>query len=77
MYEEDGPAFERFRARYRAFTVDEYQSIYGFTGATPKYLLGVPHSVRDSLLVEGQRPQLAGVGDEVDFDDAAARDRER
>jgi len=67
MYETDARALERFRARYHAFTVDEYQdvnllqqtllerwcgdrddvcvvgddyqSIYGFTGATPEYLL--------------------------------------
>jgi DNA helicase-2/ATP-dependent DNA helicase PcrA len=68
MYDSDADALARFRARYRAFTVDEYQdvnllqqtllerwlgerddlcvvgddyqSIYGFTGATPDYLLG-------------------------------------
>jgi DNA helicase-2/ATP-dependent DNA helicase PcrA len=67
MYERDEDAAERFRSRYRALTVDEYQdvnllqesllrlwlggrddicvvgddyqSIYGFTGASPKYLL--------------------------------------
>ncbi|MBD0330338.1 MAG: ATP-dependent DNA helicase UvrD2 [Thermoleophilia bacterium] len=67
MYDADAGTRERFRDRYRAFTVDEYQdvnllqqtllerwlgerddvcvvgddyqSIYGFTGATPDYLL--------------------------------------
>jgi DNA helicase II / ATP-dependent DNA helicase PcrA len=67
LYEESEAACERFRDRYHAFTVDEYQdvnllqetllrlwlgeredlcavgddyqSIYGFTGATPEYLL--------------------------------------
>ena len=67
MYDEDATARARFRERYRAFTVDEYQdvnllqqtllerwlgerdelcavgddyqSIYAFTGATPRYLL--------------------------------------
>ena len=67
LLEEDASARERFRARFEAFTVDEYQdvnqlqqtllelwlgerddlcvvgddyqSIYGFTGATPAYLL--------------------------------------
>jgi DNA helicase-2/ATP-dependent DNA helicase PcrA len=67
LLEEDASACERFQARFKAFTVDEYQdvnhlqqtllelwlgdrddlcvvgddyqSIYGFTGATPAYLL--------------------------------------
>jgi DNA helicase-2/ATP-dependent DNA helicase PcrA len=70
MYESDDVALDRLRAKYAAFTVDEYQdvnllqeallrlwvgerddlcvvgddyqSIYGFTGATPKYLLDMP-----------------------------------
>jgi DNA helicase-2/ATP-dependent DNA helicase PcrA len=70
MYDEDDRALERFRTRYLAFTVDEYQdvnllqqtllerwlgerddlcvvgddyqSIYGFTGASPEYLLAMP-----------------------------------
>jgi DNA helicase II / ATP-dependent DNA helicase PcrA len=70
MYEHDEAALSRFRAKYAAITVDEYQdvnllqetllqlwigdredlcavgddyqSIYGFTGATPTYLLGMP-----------------------------------
>lgn len=69
LLEENGSARERFQARFRAFTVDEYQdvnllqqtllelwlgerddlcvvgddyqSIYGFTGATPAYLLAL------------------------------------
>jgi len=71
LYDDDPAALGAFRARYRAFTVDEYQdvnllqqalldrwlgdrddlcvvgddyqSIYSFTGATPEYLLGMPH----------------------------------
>jgi DNA helicase-2/ATP-dependent DNA helicase PcrA len=70
MYDDDERARGRFRSRYLAFTVDEYQdvnvlqqtllerwlgdrdelcavgddyqSIYGFTGATPSYLLALP-----------------------------------
>jgi DNA helicase-2/ATP-dependent DNA helicase PcrA len=70
LLEEDGSARERFHARFRAFTVDEYQdvnllqqtllelwlgirddlcvvgddyqSIYAFTGATPRHLLDLP-----------------------------------
>jgi DNA helicase II / ATP-dependent DNA helicase PcrA len=70
MYEIDEVAVNRFRAKYAALTVDEYQdvnllqetllrqwiggrndlcvvgddyqSIYGFTGATPAYLLDMP-----------------------------------
>jgi DNA helicase II / ATP-dependent DNA helicase PcrA len=70
LFDEDEPARERFRSRYLAFTVDEYQdvnllqqelldrwlgardelcavgddfqAIYGFTGATPRYLLALP-----------------------------------
>jgi DNA helicase-2/ATP-dependent DNA helicase PcrA len=70
MYEDDASARERFAARYRAFTVDEYQdvnvlqetlldrwldgrddvcavgddyqAIYGFTGASPAHLLSLP-----------------------------------
>jgi DNA helicase-2/ATP-dependent DNA helicase PcrA len=70
MFQEEEYVRERFAARYRAFTVDEYQdvnqlqetlmrewlggrddlcvvgddyqSIYGFTGATPQYLLDMP-----------------------------------
>jgi ATP-dependent DNA helicase UvrD/PcrA len=70
IFDDDGQARDRFRERYRAFTVDEfqdvnllqhsllerwlgdrdelcavgddYQSIYGFTGASPEYLLALP-----------------------------------
>ena len=70
MFDEDGHARERFRDRFRAVTVDEFQdvnllqwtllerwlgerdelcvvgddhqAIYGFTGATPGYLLDLP-----------------------------------
>jgi DNA helicase-2/ATP-dependent DNA helicase PcrA len=70
MFEEDGDALDRFKARYKAFTVDEYQdvnllqqslldrwldgrdelcvvgddyqSIYAFTGASPRFLLDMP-----------------------------------
>jgi DNA helicase-2/ATP-dependent DNA helicase PcrA len=70
MFDDDEQARDRFRERYRAFTVDEfqdvnllqhslldqwmgdrdelcavgddYQSIYGFTGASPEYLLALP-----------------------------------
>jgi DNA helicase II / ATP-dependent DNA helicase PcrA len=70
LLEDDAHARGRFHARFRAFTVDEYQdvnllqqtlldlwlgdrddlcvvgddyqSIYGFTGATPRYLLAMP-----------------------------------
>jgi DNA helicase II / ATP-dependent DNA helicase PcrA len=70
MYEQDEAALRRFRDKYAALTVDEYQdvnllqetllrhwvgdrddlcvvgddyqSIYGFTGATPTYLLDMP-----------------------------------
>jgi DNA helicase II / ATP-dependent DNA helicase PcrA len=70
MFENDPFAREQFAAKYRAFTVDEYQdvnlleetllrewvgerddlcvvgddyqSIYGFTGASPRYLLEMP-----------------------------------
>ena len=70
LYETDAGAVADFRARYRAFTVDEYQdvnllqqsllerwlgdrddlcvvgddyqSIYGFTGASPEHLLALP-----------------------------------
>jgi DNA helicase II / ATP-dependent DNA helicase PcrA len=70
MFQRDELAREEFAARYKAFTIDEYQdvnllqetllrtwlgerdqlcvvgddyqSIYGFTGAAPHYLLGMP-----------------------------------
>jgi DNA helicase-2/ATP-dependent DNA helicase PcrA len=74
LYEDDDGAAATFRARYRAFTVDEYQdvndlqqrllelwvgerddlcavgddyqSIYGFTGAGPEHLLALAGSAR-------------------------------
>ena len=81
LYDHDDRATERFRARYAAFTVDEfqdvnllqqalldrwlgdrddvcvvgddYQSIYGFTGATPAHLLAMsdrfPHTLSVTL----------------------------
>jgi DNA helicase-2/ATP-dependent DNA helicase PcrA len=79
LFEEVPAALAEMRARYRAFTVDEYQdvnllqqtlldrwlgdseelcavgddyqSIYGFTGATPQYLLGLPRRFPDALVV--------------------------
>ncbi len=79
MYEQDAGAVERFRGKYAAFTVDEYQdvnllqetllrlwiggrrdvcvvgddyqSIYGFTGATPEYLLDMPRRFTDAHVV--------------------------
>lgn len=83
MFTRDARARERFRERYRAFTVDEfqdvnllqqtlldlwlgdrddlcvvgddYQSIYGFTGATPKYLLAVPQRFEHATTVTLER----------------------
>ena len=95
LYETDEAARAEFRARYRAFTVDEYQdvnllqqtllerwlgdrddlcvvgddyqSIYGFTGASPEHLLGA-------------RSGPAGAGrparGELPLDAAGARARE-
>jgi DNA helicase-2/ATP-dependent DNA helicase PcrA len=79
MFRSDEYARERFMARYRSFTVDEYQdvnllqetllrewlgerddlcvvgddyqSIYGFTGATPQYLLDMPVRFRGAAVV--------------------------
>jgi len=79
MFEADPGALEALRARYLAFTVDEYQdvnllqqtlldlwlgersdlcavgddyqSIYGFTGATPEYLLAMPRRFPDAAVV--------------------------
>ncbi len=79
LFTEDARARERFRERYRAFTVDEfqdvnllqqtlldlwlgegddlcvvgddYQSIYGFTGASPRYLLSVPERYPHATVV--------------------------
>lgn len=79
MFDEDPSALDRFRARYRAFTVDEYQdvnllqqsllerwlgdrdelcavgddyqSIYAFAGATPRYLLEMPRRSERAAVV--------------------------
>ena len=79
VFESDDAAVERFRDRYRAFTVDEfqdvnllqwtllaawlgdrddlcavgddYQSIYGFTGATSTYLLSLPARFPNAAVV--------------------------
>ncbi|HEX2049197.1 MAG TPA: ATP-dependent DNA helicase UvrD2 [Actinomycetota bacterium] len=79
MFQTDDDARERFAARYRAFTVDEYQdvnllqetllrawlgerddlcvvgddyqSIYGFTGASPEYLLDMPARIARTKVV--------------------------
>jgi len=80
LFATDQRACERFRERYRAFTVDEfqdvnllqqtlldlwlgerddlcvvgddYQSIYGFTGASPRYLLAVPERFPHATVVK-------------------------
>jgi DNA helicase-2/ATP-dependent DNA helicase PcrA len=79
LYDERLDAAETFRARYLAFTVDEYQdvnllqqtllerwlgdrdelcavgddnqAIYGFTGASPSYLLALPERFADTAVV--------------------------
>jgi DNA helicase-2/ATP-dependent DNA helicase PcrA len=79
LFEQQPDALEVFRARYRAFTVDEYQdvnllqqtllelwlgerddlcvvgddyqAIYSFTGATPRYLLDVPRRFPHATVV--------------------------
>ncbi len=79
MFQRDEVAREEFEARYRAFTVDEYQdvnllqetllrlwvgerddlcvvgddyqSIYGFTGASPEYLLEMPNRFRGTRVI--------------------------
>ena len=98
MYEEDANALARFRARYRAFTVDEYQdvnvlqqtllerwlgerddlcavgddyqAIYGFTGATPAHLLDMPRRFPTAAVVrleENYRssPEVLGVANRL------------
>ena len=80
LFMQSPSAAERFRERYRAFTVDEfqdvnllqqtlldlwlggrddlcvvgddYQSIYGFTGASPRYLLAVPDRYPNATVVK-------------------------
>jgi len=79
LYDERPDAAATFRARYRSFTVDEYQdvnllqqtllerwlgdrdelcavgddnqAIYGFTGASPSYLLGLPERFPNAAVV--------------------------
>jgi DNA helicase-2/ATP-dependent DNA helicase PcrA len=79
MFQRDEWARDRFNAKYRTFTVDEYQdvnllqqtllnawlgdrddlcvvgddyqSIYGFTGATPDYLLEMPTRFRNTKVM--------------------------
>jgi DNA helicase-2/ATP-dependent DNA helicase PcrA len=79
LLDEDEHALAEVRARYRAFTVDEYQdvnllqqalldrwlgssdelcavgddyqSIYAFTGATPRYLLGLPRRFPNASVI--------------------------
>jgi DNA helicase-2/ATP-dependent DNA helicase PcrA len=79
LFDERPDAVAEFRARYRAFTVDEYQdvnllqqtllerwlgdrddlcvvgddyqSIYSFTGATPRYLLEMPRSFPHAAVI--------------------------
>ena len=79
MFQRDEWARERFAAKYRTFTVDEYQdvnllqqtvlnewlgdrddlcvvgddyqSVYGFTGATPDYLLEMPTRFRNTKVM--------------------------
>ena len=80
LFSKDERALQRFRARYQAFTVDEfqdvnllqqtlldlwlgdrddvcvvgddYQSIYGFTGASPSYLLATPERYPHATVVK-------------------------
>jgi DNA helicase-2/ATP-dependent DNA helicase PcrA len=79
MFQEEEYVQERFAARYKSFTVDEYQdvnllqetllrewlggrddlcvvgddyqSIYGFTGATPQYLLDMPIRLPGAVVI--------------------------
>jgi DNA helicase-2/ATP-dependent DNA helicase PcrA len=83
LFDADPGAAARFRARYLAFTVDEYQdvnllqqtllerwlggrdelcvvgddyqSIYGFTGATPRYLIEMAERFPDATVVRLER----------------------
>lgn len=98
MFECDEYAQERFRARYRAFTVDEYQdvnllqqtllerwlgerddlcavgddyqSIYGFTGASASYLLAMPRKFARATVVKlatnyRSTPQVIGLANRL------------
>jgi DNA helicase-2/ATP-dependent DNA helicase PcrA len=83
MYETDAAALERFKRRYLAITVDEYQdvnllqqtllerwldgrdelcvvgddyqAIYSFTGATPRYLLEMPDRYAHAQVIRLER----------------------
>ena len=83
LFDDDAHALAELQARYRAFTVDEYQdvnllqqslldrwlggrdelcavgddyqSIYGFTGATPDYLLALPRRFPHATVVRLER----------------------
>ncbi|MDQ3957964.1 MAG: ATP-dependent DNA helicase UvrD2 [Actinomycetota bacterium] len=98
MFAEDEWALERFQARYRAFTVDEYQdvnllqqtllevwvgerddlcvvgddyqSIYSFTGASPRYLLEMPRKWPRTKVVRLEEnfrstPQVLGLANRL------------
>ena len=98
LFTDDAGARERFRGRYRAFTVDEYQdvnllqqtlldlwlgdrddlcvvgddyqSIYGFTGATPRHLLSMPERYTQATKVKlvrnyRSRPQVLEIANRL------------
>lgn len=95
LYETDAAAADTFRARYRAFTVDEYQdvnvlqqsllelwlggrdelcavgddyqSIYGFTGAGPTHLLAFARRAQVFVLEENYRstPEVLAVANRL------------
>ena len=98
LFTHDARATERFRTRYRAFTVDEfqdvnllqqtlldlwlgerddvcvvgddYQSIYGFTGASPRYLLAMPERFSHATVVKLEQnyrssPQVLGLANRL------------
>ncbi|HMI22752.1 MAG TPA: 3'-5' exonuclease, partial [Gaiellaceae bacterium] len=98
LLNEDESALAQVRARYRAFTVDEYQdvnllqqtlldrwlgerdelcavgddyqSIYAFTGATPRYLLGLPQRFPNAAVVRLEAnyrssPEVLGLANRI------------
>ena len=98
MFDADEAVQDRFRSRYLAFTVDEYQdvnllqqqlldrwlgerdelcavgddyqSIYGFTGATPRYLLGLPERFPRAAVIRLEQnyrssPQVLALGNRL------------
>jgi ATP-dependent DNA helicase UvrD/PcrA len=98
LFEEDGEAAALVRARWRAFTVDEYQdvnllqqslldqwlggsdelcavgddwqSIYGFTGASPRWLLELPKRFPHARVVRVEEsyrstPQIVAVANKL------------